>query len=103
MGPDYGQGDRREGQRREGLRLRRVRKLALSRRCRGGLQDWAPTFTEAVEGSVELVPYTRNGADLTFIRCRRCGRLIGQLADEGSDRHAIRFCVNCGALGFEQK
>ncbi len=62
-----------------------------------------PTFTEAVEGSVELVPYTRNGTNLTFIRCRRCGRLIGQLADEGSDRHAIRLCVNCGALGFEQK
>jgi peptide-methionine (R)-S-oxide reductase len=59
-----------------------------------------PTFKEAVEGSIELVPYRRSGTNLTFIRCRKCGRLIGQLVEEGPGRSAIRLCVNCGALYF---
>ncbi len=61
-----------------------------------------PTFKEAVEGSIELVPYSRNGTNLTFIRCRKCGRLIGQLVEEGPGRPTIRLCVNCGALDFQE-
>lgn len=42
----------------------------------------------------------RDGKLLDFIRCRKCGQLIGQLVEEGPGRSAIRLCVNCGALDF---
>ena len=69
---------------------------------RASSRSGRPTFKEAVEGSIELVPYSRSGTNLTIVRCRKCGRFIGQLVEEGSGRSAIRICVNCGALDFGQ-
>jgi peptide-methionine (R)-S-oxide reductase len=111
MGEAWEGNGKDEGNRKEGCSGSKSGKGYLCASCgsmiflskdRATSRTGRPTFKEAVEGGIELVPYSRGGRDLTFIRCRKCGRLIGQLVEEGSGRSAIRICVNCGALDFGQ-
>ncbi len=67
---------------------------------RAELRTGRPAFTEAVEGSVELVEDRRHGAVRAFVRCSKCGRHLGQIIDDGLDPTSRKYCVNCGALDF---
>lgn len=67
---------------------------------RAELRTGRPAFTEAVEGSVELVEDRRHGAVRAFVRCSKCGRHLGQIVDDGAGPGSRKYCMNCGALDF---
>jgi peptide-methionine (R)-S-oxide reductase len=61
-----------------------------------------PAFTEAVKGSVNLVPDKRLGAALIFVQCSKCGRHLGQIVDDSANPERKKYCVNCGSLDFQE-
>lgn len=61
-----------------------------------------PSFTRAVEGSVDLVPDDSLGMRRTEVRCRRCGSHLGHVFDDGPRPTGKRYCINCAALNFKK-
>ena len=62
-----------------------------------------PSFTKAVEGSVELVPDKSYGMDRIEVRCAKCGSHLGHVFDDGPAPTGKRYCINCASLNFEKK
>jgi peptide-methionine (R)-S-oxide reductase len=61
-----------------------------------------PSFTEAVEGSVELYPDNSLGMHRIEVRCSKCGGHLGHVFDDGPAPTGKRYCINCAAMSFEK-
>jgi len=68
-----------------------------------GLIGW-PAFCEvASNDAVELRPDDSLGMSRTEIICKNCGSHLGHLFDDPSSPNGQHYCVNSGALDFEEK
>lgn len=68
-----------------------------------GLIGW-PSFSEAASSSaVELKDDTSFGMHRTEVICKNCGGHLGHFFPDESSPNGKHFCINSGALDFEQK
>lgn len=67
-----------------------------------GLEGW-PSFSEAVEGAVELVPDNSLGMRRTEVICKVCGGHLGHVFDAGDSPSGKHYCINSCALDFAAK
>lgn len=62
-----------------------------------------PSFTEALPGSLVLLPDHSYGRIRTEVRCSRCEGHLGHVFDDGPKPTGKRFCINSVGLTFEKK
>ncbi|WBV45222.1 peptide-methionine (R)-S-oxide reductase MsrB [Pseudoroseomonas cervicalis] len=60
-----------------------------------------PSFTEPVEGSVELYEDRSYGMIRTEVRCAGCGSHLGHVFPDGPPPTGLRYCINGVALDFQ--
>lgn len=62
-----------------------------------------PSFTQAVEGSLEFLPDRTFGRERIEVRCSKCGGHLGHVFDDGPQPTGKRFCINSVGISFEKK
>lgn len=62
-----------------------------------------PSFSDAIEGSVEFHTDLSYGMNRTEVRCSRCKSHLGHIFDDGPTETGSRFCINGCALDFEKE
>lgn len=67
-----------------------------------GLIGW-PSFSEAVKGSVRLVPDNSLGMERTEVICSVCGGHLGHIFDASDSPSGKHYCINFCALDFNAK
>lgn len=60
-----------------------------------------PSFTDAVEGTVNEKSDTSHGMVRTEILCNNCGGHLGHVFPDGPGENGLRYCVNSASLDFE--
>jgi peptide-methionine (R)-S-oxide reductase len=67
-----------------------------------GLKGW-PSFSDAVEGAVELKDDDSMGMHRTEVICKTCGSHLGHLFEDPSSPNGKHFCINSAALDFKKQ
>jgi peptide-methionine (R)-S-oxide reductase len=65
-----------------------------------GLEGW-PSFSDAVEGSVEFVPDDSLGMSRTEAICSNCGSHLGHLFEDSTSPTGQHYCINSLSLKFD--
>lgn len=60
-----------------------------------------PSFDKAIPGSVREVPDFSHGMNRVEVLCARCGSHLGHVFQDGPTETGARFCINSGAMDFE--
>jgi peptide-methionine (R)-S-oxide reductase len=60
-----------------------------------------PSFTDAIEGTVETREDRSHGMVRTEIACARCGSHLGHVFPDGPGPNGLRYCVNSASLDLE--
>ncbi len=60
-----------------------------------------PSFDKAIPGSVREVPDFSHGMNRVEVLCARCGSHLGHVFQDGPTETGERFCINSGAMDFE--
>jgi peptide-methionine (R)-S-oxide reductase len=67
-----------------------------------GLIGW-PSFNDAIDNkSIDLQDDTSLGMKRIEVVCKKCGSHLGHLFDDSSIPGGKHYCINSGALDFEQ-
>jgi peptide-methionine (R)-S-oxide reductase len=67
-----------------------------------GLLGW-PSFSGAIEGSIEYKPDSSLGMVRTEVVCSNCGSHLGHLFDDEASPNGKHYCINSVCLAFEPK
>jgi len=61
-----------------------------------------PSFTEPVDGNIELREDTSHGLHRVEVVCKNCGSHLGHVFDDGPAPFGKRFCINSVCLDLEK-
>lgn len=67
-----------------------------------GLEGW-PSFSDVVEGAVELRDDNTLGMHRTEVVCKVCGSHLGHVFDATDSPSGKHYCINSAALDFSAK
>lgn len=62
-----------------------------------------PSYDQAIEGALELVPDHSGGILRTEIICANCGGHQGHVFNDGPTQTGLRYCVNSASINFNKK
>lgn len=66
-----------------------------------GLIGW-PSFTDAIDGAIELKPDLRYGWNRTEVTCKTCDSHLGHYFDDNLSPNGKHYCIASAALDFKK-